>query len=235
MLALGLALERGHGLRVATVCAASGAMLAASAGQWWAHGRRRTPRYALVLTSCFVLLAVVLLARAAQALLAAPTAKVATDAPSPVSLATLILVLVMGGLMNLAQILLVLSRVLQQVALTLRETLRSGDVVARWGGEEFCVLLSRVNEAEAHALAVRMAARIASSSEPRVTVSVGVAQAHPATEGSDDVLRRADAAPMQRSTAPRRPGATVWKLRPCRAGHRLLPPDHGPLGLARAR
>ena len=262
LVVLSLALERGHGARVATVCAASSVMLGASAWEWWAHGRRRTPRYAVVLTTTLTLLAVALMARAVQALWATPPAKVAIDAPGTISLAMVILVLVMGGLINLAQIQLVLGRVLrrltslaltdpltgavnrrgfierlnqahqralraangmhgyavlmvdvdhfkavndrlghaegdrvlQHVALTLRETLRTGDVVARWGGEEFCVLLSRVNEAEAHALAVRMAARIANSGEPRVTVSVGVAQAHPATEGSEDVVRRADAA-----------------------------------------
>ena len=259
---LSLSQERGHGLRVAVVCLGAGAMLLASAWQLWKHGRRRAPRLALVLSAGFAFLAAALLARAAQALWVQPAVKIAIDAPGHGNLAMVILVLFMGGLINLAQIQLVLGRVLrrltslaltdpltgaanrrgfidrlqdahrralrapdsshgyavlmvdidhfkavndrlghaegdrvlQHVAHTLRETLRSGDVVARWGGEEFCVLLARVNKAEAHALAVRMAALIGATGEPRVTVSVGVAQAHPCTEGVDELIRRADAA-----------------------------------------
>ena len=259
---LSLALERGHGLRVATVCVGGGVMLLASVRLVWMHGRRWAPRFAVVVAAGYGLLALALLARAVQALTVEPAVKIAIDAPGHGNLALVIVVLFMGGLINLVQIQLVLGRVLrrlqsqaqtdeltgavnrrgllerledvhqraqrangaghgyavlmvdvdhfkavndhhghaegdrvlQHVARTLRDTLRAGDVVARWGGEEFCVLLPRISEAEAHALAVRMAARIAAGGEPRVTVSVGVAEALAHSETAEEVIRRADAA-----------------------------------------
>ncbi len=110
-----LALEHGHRLRVATVCVAAGGMLLASAWQLWTQVRRRAPRLAVLMSAGFTVLA--LLARAAQALWAAPAADLAIDAPGPTHLALVILVLLMGGLINLAQIQLVLGRVLRRLTL----------------------------------------------------------------------------------------------------------------------
>ena len=84
--------------------------------------------------------------------------------------------------------------VLKRVAQGLREGLRAGDVVARWGGEEFCVLLPRIGLAEAQTLAERMTLQIAATGKPRVTVSIGVAEAHAQAETAEQVIRRADAA-----------------------------------------
>jgi diguanylate cyclase (GGDEF)-like protein len=84
--------------------------------------------------------------------------------------------------------------VLKRVAHTLHDGLRVGDVVARWGGEEFCLLLPRTRLAEGHALAERLTLRIAATGTPRVTVSIGVAEAQAQTETVDEVIRRADAA-----------------------------------------
>ncbi len=256
---LSTVLERGHGLRVATVALAGGVMLLASMHLLWTQGRVAAPRFAGVAAAGHGLLALLLLARAVQALGTPVGVKIAIDAPGHGNLALVMAVLVTGGLINLVQIQLVLGRmlrrlqwqaqtdeltgtvnrrgllqqlevvhqratgsghgyavlmvdvdhfkavndrlghaegdrVLQHVARSLRDALRTGDVVARWGGEEFCVLLPRVNAAEAQALAVRMAARIAASGEPRVTVSVGVAEALAHWETAEDVIRRADAA-----------------------------------------
>ncbi len=86
------------------------------------------------------------------------------------------------------------DEVLKRVAQNLYDGLRVGDVVARWGGEEFCVLLPRTQLAEAHALAERLTLRIAATGTPRVTVSIGVAEAHAQLESAEQVIRRADAA-----------------------------------------
>jgi diguanylate cyclase (GGDEF)-like protein len=256
---LSLGQPHGHAWRVVMVCVGVGGFMAATARLVWQQGRAATPAFALLLCAAYGTLALALFARALQALAADPAAKISIDAPGRGSLALVILVMFVGGLMNLAQIRLVLGRllqrlieqaqtdaltgtanrrgllrcleelhqraqrgghgyavlmvdvdhfkaindrhghaegdrVLQRVATGLREGLRVGDVIARWGGEEFCVLLPRIGADDAHALAERMTRRIAESGEPRVTVSVGVAEVQAALEGAEEVLRRADAA-----------------------------------------
>ncbi len=84
--------------------------------------------------------------------------------------------------------------VLKRVAQHLRDGLRADDMVARWGGEEFCVLLPRIRLAEAHPLAERMTVQIAATGNPRVTVSIGVAEAEVQAEGPEGATHRADAA-----------------------------------------
>jgi diguanylate cyclase (GGDEF)-like protein len=95
------------------------------------------------------------------------------------------------------------DQVLKRVAYSLREGLRVGDIVGRWGGEEFCVLLPRIRLAEAQALAERMTLQIAATGKPRVTVSIGVAEANAAQADMEDVIRRADAALYQAKEAGR--------------------------------
>lgn len=256
---LSLALEHGHGLRVATVCAGGGVMLLATARLIFRHGRAATPLFAKVIAGCYTLVALALFVRAVQALSVAPSIKISIDAPGHSNVPLAILVMFVGGLINLAHIRLVLGRILQRltaqaqtdmltgaanrrglmrqlndihqraqqgghgyvvlmvdidhfkaindqhghaqgdqvlkrVAQSLREGLRVGDVVARWGGEEFCVLLPRMRLAEAHALAERVAMQIAATGLPRVTVSIGVAEAQARLEEAESVVRRADAA-----------------------------------------
>jgi diguanylate cyclase (GGDEF)-like protein len=79
------------------------------------------------------------------------------------------------------------DRVLRQLAVRLRGLVRETDLVFRWGGEEFVVLLAHTGAAEALPMAERIRAAIAERPFPaadpraavRVTASVGVA-------GSDD-------------------------------------------------
>ena len=262
VIGLSLSQPQGHGWRVATVCAGVALMMLASARLVWQQGRVETPQFAPVMATAYSLLAVVMLARAAQVLQHTGPAKVSIDAPGRTSLALVILVLFVGGAINLAQIRLALGRVLvrlraqaqsdaltgtanrrgllqglqtmhgqaraggpgyavlmvdadhfkaindrhghavgdrvlQRVAQVLRDGLRAGDLVARWGGEEFCVLLPRTRLADAQALAARLVQQVAGGGEPAVTVSIGVAEAQASSESAEDVIRRADAALYQ--------------------------------------
>ena len=244
---------------MASVCVGAGVLLLATVRLIWQRGRERTRRFAVIVASGYGVLGLALLARAVQALTVAPSTKISIDAPGHLNVPFAILVLFVGGLINLAQIRLVLGRVLRhltmqaqtdaltgtanrrglmqhlqavhasaqqggheyvvlmvdidhfkaindqhghsegdnvlkRVAQGLRDGLRAGDFVARWGGEEFCVLLPHIRLAEAHALAERMAAQIAATGGPRVTISVGVAEADVRSENPESVIRRADAA-----------------------------------------
>jgi diguanylate cyclase (GGDEF)-like protein len=70
--------------------------------------------------------------------------------------------------------------VLQAVARILRDTVRTIDVVGRYGGEEFCVLCPRTTMEEAAAIAKRVVERVCTLPLPaplpgHVSVSIGVA------------------------------------------------------------
>jgi diguanylate cyclase (GGDEF)-like protein/PAS domain S-box-containing protein len=86
--------------------------------------------------------------------------------------------------------------VIRELALRLRGVSRSGDLVARIGGEEFAWVVEGAGRERARAVAARLRAAVACRVFPlagRVTISAGVAEA---AEGDDDAAlrRRADAA-----------------------------------------
>ena len=89
---------------------------------------------------------------------------------------------------------------LRQLAAILRAGVRGIDRVARFGGEEFLVLLPDVSLADAQPLAERLRERVASSSlvQPAaslaLTVSIGVAEWRPGSDDLTRLLTRADAA-----------------------------------------
>jgi diguanylate cyclase (GGDEF)-like protein len=87
---------------------------------------------------------------------------------------------------------------LVRVARLLVEGVRLGDTVARWGGEEFCVLLPRCDEEGALHLAERLRTSVAEGSaaegEEPVTVSIGIALVDTAHETLAQTLARADRA-----------------------------------------
>jgi diguanylate cyclase (GGDEF)-like protein len=69
---------------------------------------------------------------------------------------------------------LVGSRAICRVAETLRDTCRALDTPARFGGDEFAVLLPETDEAEAQQVAGRIVERLAADKEnPRISVSLG--------------------------------------------------------------
>ncbi|MDZ7661819.1 diguanylate cyclase [Thiohalophilus sp.] len=106
------------------------------------------------------------------------------------------------------------DRVLQQVAeLTLNEV-RDTDVMARWGGEEFMILLPATDGDRAWILAERIRKRTARTSfleSGYITISLGVAEMH-AGEPQQDSLIRVDQAlyrakeTRNRSEMARKPG-----------------------------
>jgi diguanylate cyclase (GGDEF)-like protein len=90
------------------------------------------------------------------------------------------------------------DRVLQHVAQAITQSVRPSDLVFRYGGEEFLVLLPDVDHTTALTAAERIRSRIAHPAKecPDVTVSVGVARRH-AGEDHEALVARADLALYQ--------------------------------------
>jgi len=86
--------------------------------------------------------------------------------------------------------------VLQDIAYTMRATLRAGDSIYRVGGEEILVILPGADEEAAIEIAERMrqAVRDRRPVGIAVTVSVGVAVSQPDLVNTDDLVTRADSA-----------------------------------------
>jgi diguanylate cyclase (GGDEF)-like protein len=86
--------------------------------------------------------------------------------------------------------------VLQDVAYTMRATLRAGDSIYRVGGEEILVMLPGAGHEDALEIAerLRMAVRERRPVGVGVSVSIGVAVAEPGVVDTDELLARADAA-----------------------------------------
>lgn len=92
--------------------------------------------------------------------------------------------------------------VLREVAASVRGQLRSYDLFARTGGEEFCIVLPNTGLAQAGAIAERLRAHLhnlrrANDDHSEVTASFGVACATPATVTLSQVLSQADVALYQ--------------------------------------
>lgn len=86
--------------------------------------------------------------------------------------------------------------VLQDVAYTMRATLRAGDSIYRVGGEEILVILPDAGHEDACEIAerLRVAVRERRPVGVEVSLSIGVAVAEPDIVDTDDLLARADAA-----------------------------------------
>jgi diguanylate cyclase (GGDEF)-like protein len=88
------------------------------------------------------------------------------------------------------------DEVLRAIGRTLRDGVRDPDHVARWGGEEFLVLVPGVRLPQAATLAERLRASIARvrlTNGVRVTASCGVAEVQPG-DGIESLIARADGA-----------------------------------------
>jgi diguanylate cyclase (GGDEF)-like protein len=87
------------------------------------------------------------------------------------------------------------SRALMRLAEVLRLSCRSMDTAARFGGDEFALVLPETGEAAARQVGVRVCERLSSDGEePALTVSVGVAIYPRDGETSDGLLAIADRA-----------------------------------------
>jgi diguanylate cyclase (GGDEF)-like protein len=86
--------------------------------------------------------------------------------------------------------------VLQDVAYTMRASLRAGDSIYRIGGEEILVVLPGASEEDAVAIAerLRQAVRKRRPAGVGVTISIGAAVSKPDKVDTDDLVARADAA-----------------------------------------
>ena len=96
------------------------------------------------------------------------------------------------------------DRVLMQVAMSLRRSIRTVDTAARIGGDEFCVLLPEQDLKNAAKLAARLATaveeEVATPGDPRVTMSIGVAASPEHGDDAEALIDTADRA-MYRAKA----------------------------------
>lgn len=107
------------------------------------------------------------------------------------------------------------DRVLQEIAVRLRDTVRDDDVVARYGGDEFTVLLGAVESmAGVAALVARITGALAlpitiDGATVRVGVSIGVSRAGSESADVDSLLSEADASMYTRKRERRPNGPTL--------------------------
>jgi diguanylate cyclase (GGDEF)-like protein len=96
------------------------------------------------------------------------------------------------------------DRVLMQVAVSLRRSIRSVDTAARLGGDEFCVLAPNQDASHALILAERLAAsvheEVATPDDPPVGLSIGVASCPQHGDDAETIIDLADRA-MYRAKA----------------------------------
>jgi diguanylate cyclase (GGDEF)-like protein len=92
------------------------------------------------------------------------------------------------------------DEVLRSVAARLSQAVRPTDVVARYGGDEFAILLPRTSQAGALAIAERVRSLVATATtavwmtSPEVTASIGIAGCPEDAESEEDLIRKADGA-----------------------------------------
>lgn len=106
--------------------------------------------------------------------------------------------------------------VLQHLCRLVRGAVRHSDLLIRWGGEEFLIMLPSTQLDEAVQMAERIRVETCQESFPqagRLTVSLGVAQFHP-EDSIDSLLKRADDSLYQAKLRGRNRVVTELELMP---------------------
>ena len=99
--------------------------------------------------------------------------------------------------------------VIKKVAETTQEVMRMGDITARWGGEEFVLLLPETNAIQAMQLADRIRMEVAQlkikvlAGNGAITVSMGVAEKKGDDRSIDELIKKADSLMYQAKEAGR--------------------------------
>jgi len=89
------------------------------------------------------------------------------------------------------------DQILSEVSKDLKKSLRKKDIIARWGGEEFLILLPETSKAEATKVANRMLKDIRSDQytyedvKLSVTISCGISE-YKSDQSIDDIIKKAD-------------------------------------------
>lgn len=92
------------------------------------------------------------------------------------------------------------DQVLSQMAACCRKSVRAADIIGRYGGEEFCLMLPETEQASAYLLAERLRLLISETDlkiekyPVHITISVGIACLRPDCTTLEDLLRRCDEA-----------------------------------------
>ena len=88
------------------------------------------------------------------------------------------------------------DELLREMAMIVRDNVRSTDFPASYGGEEFAILLPKTDKFGAVVVAERLRCRIEEYPMPnrRTTISIGIAEFPSDTQGVDDLIEQADKA-----------------------------------------
>jgi len=117
------------------------------------------------------------------------------------------------------------DRALLEVATALKQATREYDVAARFGGDEFCVLLPETDLDGAMVVAERVRALVEEATAPetvKVTVSIGVVSHHGAGISAQELLAVADQAAYQAKASGRNAIAAAPPIGPVQQAERLL-------------
>lgn len=105
------------------------------------------------------------------------------------------------------------DQALKIVSTSLAVALREGDVIARWGGDEFLIILQNIDEQRLSSIAEKLMVLVAASElifdkkRINLSISAGIALVNK-SDTSEQLLKRADQAMYQRKKGEKKPGGS---------------------------